>query len=113
MPSACACCESNPNPHSQIGTVGRLTSPHSGQRRTLTCGPYSRLARLQRTCGLRMLRREMAKHLPVVGGHEEGFCKTKRTDNWWAGPGITLFVFSAFVVYTTWAALQGNHYFVD
>ena len=60
-----------------------------------------------------MLRRAMATHLPVVGGHEEGFCKTKRTDNWWAGPGITLFVFSAFIVYTTWAALQGNHYFVD
>jgi hypothetical protein len=55
----------------------------------------------------------MATHLPVIGGHEEGFCKTKRTDNWWAGPGITFFVFSAFVVYTTWALWQAKHYYAD
>ena len=29
------------------------------------------------------------------------------------GPAITFAVFSTFIVYTTWAALQGNHYFVD
>jgi hypothetical protein len=55
----------------------------------------------------------MATHLPVIGGHEEGFCKTKRTDNWWAGPGITFFVFSAFVVYTTWALWQAKYYYAD
>jgi hypothetical protein len=55
----------------------------------------------------------MATHLPVVGGHEPGFCKTKRTDNWWAGPGITFFVFSAFVVYTTWALWQAEHYYAS
>jgi hypothetical protein len=55
----------------------------------------------------------MATHLPVIGGHEEGFCKTKRTDNWWAGPGITFFVFSVFVVYTTWALWQAKHYYAD
>lgn len=55
----------------------------------------------------------MATHLPVIGGHEDGFCKTKRTDNWWAGPGITFFVFSAFVVYTTWALWQAKHYYAD
>jgi hypothetical protein len=55
----------------------------------------------------------MATHLPVIGGHAEGFGKTTRTDNWRGGPAITLAVFLTFVVYTTWAALQGNHYFWD
>ncbi len=55
----------------------------------------------------------MSKLLPVIGGHEQGFCKTHRTDNWKGGPAITFVVFSLFVVYTTWAAFQGNHYFVD
>ncbi len=55
----------------------------------------------------------MATHLPVVGGHEPGFCKTKRTDNWWAGPGVTFFVFSMFVVYTTWALWQAEHYYAS
>jgi len=55
----------------------------------------------------------MATHLPVIGGHAEGFAKTTRTDDWRSGPAITLLVFLTFVVYTTWAALQGNHYFVD
>jgi hypothetical protein len=55
----------------------------------------------------------MVTHLPVIGGHAEGFGKTARTDSWWKGPGITLIVFTTFVVYTTWAALQGNHYYAD
>jgi hypothetical protein len=55
----------------------------------------------------------MATHLPVIGGHEPGFGKTLRTDNWRTGPLITFLVFSLFVVYTTWAALQGNNYFAD
>ncbi|MBX3156090.1 MAG: succinate dehydrogenase [Deltaproteobacteria bacterium] len=55
----------------------------------------------------------MATHLPVVGGYVEGFGKTCRTDDWKSGPLITLIVFSTFVIYTTWAALQGNHYFHD
>jgi hypothetical protein len=55
----------------------------------------------------------MAVHLPVIGGHVEGFGKTARTDGWWQGPAITFFVFSLFVVYTTWAALQGDHYYAD
>jgi hypothetical protein len=53
----------------------------------------------------------MATHLPVIGGHAEGFGKTARTDGWWEGPMLTFVVFSTFVVYTTWAALQGNHYY--
>ena len=55
----------------------------------------------------------MAVHLPVIGGHVEGFGKTARTDGWWQGPAITFFVFSLFVVYTTWAALQAAHYYAD
>ena len=55
----------------------------------------------------------MATHLPVIGGHAEGFGKTYRTDNWRSGPLITFLVFTTFVVYTTWAALQGNNYYVD
>jgi hypothetical protein len=53
----------------------------------------------------------MATHLPVIGGHAEGFGKTARSDNWWGGPALTFLVFTTFVVYTTWAALQGNHYY--
>jgi hypothetical protein len=51
------------------------------------------------------------RHLPVVGGHVEGFGATARTDGWWVGPAVTFAVFSTFVVYTTWAALQGRYYY--
>jgi hypothetical protein len=54
----------------------------------------------------------MATHLPVIGGHAEGFGKTCRNDDWKSGPLITLIVFSTFVVYTTWAIFQGAHYYV-
>jgi len=60
-----------------------------------------------------MVRRDMATHLPVIGGHERGFAKTFRTDDWKTGPLITLIVFSTFVVYTTWAALQGSYYYAE
>jgi len=39
-----------------------------------------------------------------------GFGETKRKDNWWVQPLLVFLGFSAFVVYGTWAALQGNHY---
>jgi hypothetical protein len=51
------------------------------------------------------------RHLPLVGGHVEGFGATARTDGWWVGPAITFAVFSTFIVYTTWAALQGEYYY--
>jgi hypothetical protein len=54
----------------------------------------------------------MATHLPVIGGHAEGFGRTARSDNWWAGPAITFVVFTSFVVYTTWALWQAEHYYV-
>src|SRR5439155_927960 len=72
---------------------------------------------LRRPRGLRrkpcfpIVRRDMATHLPVIGGHAEGFARTTRTDDWRSGPAITFVVFLTFVVYTTWAALQGNHYY--
>ena len=61
--------------------------------------------------GFSIVRGDMATHLPVIGGHEDGFGKTHRTDTWWVAPAITFFVFSTFVVYTTWALLQANHYY--
>src|SRR5216683_512235 len=39
-----------------------------------------------------------------------GFGRTGRRDRWWAQPLLTFLVLSSFVVYTTWAALQGDHY---
>ena len=45
------------------------------------------------------------------GGHGTAFASTARTDRWWVGPLLTFLGLSAFVVYTTWAAFQGTHYF--
>jgi hypothetical protein len=39
-----------------------------------------------------------------------GFGHTARRDRWWVSPLVTFTVFGSFVVYTTWAALQGEHY---
>jgi len=36
--------------------------------------------------------------------------KTQRTDKWWVEPLWTGLGFLGFVVYTTWAMFQGNHY---
>jgi hypothetical protein len=38
------------------------------------------------------------------------FGKTLRRDAWWVQPAITFLVLGGFVVYATWAAIQGNHY---
>jgi hypothetical protein len=38
------------------------------------------------------------------------FGETMRTDAWWASPAAVFVLFAGFVVYSTWAALQGNHY---
>ena len=46
------------------------------------------------------------KPLPVI----RKFGETRRTDNWWGFPLLTLFVFGGFVIYATWAAFQGNYY---
>src|ERR1051325_6916281 len=39
-----------------------------------------------------------------------GFGSTRRKDNWWVEPLLVFLGFSAFIVYSTWAALQNAHY---
>ena len=39
-----------------------------------------------------------------------GFGETARRDAWWVQPALTFLGLSAFVVYSTWAAFQGDHY---
>jgi hypothetical protein len=51
------------------------------------------------------------RQLPVVGGHVPGFGSTFRSDAWWVVPALTVFVLAGFLVYATWAMLQGNHYY--
>lgn len=41
--------------------------------------------------------------------HRFGY--TSRKDAWWVKPLLNFIGLSAFVVYVTWAALQGNHYY--
>lgn len=49
---------------------------------------------------------ERSISLPVVGQ----FGQTVRRDAWWVKPLAVFLGLSAFVVYSTWAALQGQHY---
>ncbi len=44
--------------------------------------------------------------LPV----KRSFGETMRQDAWWIQPLVVFLVFSAFIVYSTWAAFQGEHY---
>lgn len=46
----------------------------------------------------------------VQGGHATGIAKTRRNDRWWVAPVLTFLGFAGFIVYSTWAALQGNYY---
>jgi hypothetical protein len=39
-----------------------------------------------------------------------GFGQTRRADNWWVQPLFVFLGLSSFIVYATWAALQGAHY---
>ena len=39
-----------------------------------------------------------------------GFGQTTRPDVWWVQPLIVFVGLGAFIVYSTWAAFQGNHY---
>src|SRR6188474_2139261 len=41
---------------------------------------------------------------------ERGFGQTTRRDTWWVQSLLTFLGFSAFILYSTWAAFQGNHY---
>lgn len=42
-----------------------------------------------------------------------GFGGTSRQDHWWVIPLLTFCGLSAFIVYSTWAAFQGEHYSSD
>src|ERR1700748_647619 len=39
-----------------------------------------------------------------------GFGQTRRSDTWWIQPLAVFLGLSAFIVYATWAAFQGQHY---
>jgi hypothetical protein len=52
---------------------------------------------------------EARTSLPVV----RRFGETSRRDLWWIQPLLVFLVLSSFVVYATWAAFQGNHYYLD
>ncbi|GIW72338.1 MAG: hypothetical protein KatS3mg102_1880 [Planctomycetota bacterium] len=51
--------------------------------------------------------------LPRLGGHSTEPLGTARADRWWVGPLFTAAGLSGFVVYATWAALQGAHYYAE
>jgi hypothetical protein len=39
-----------------------------------------------------------------------GFGQTRRADKWWVQPLVVFLGLSAFIAYSTWAALQGKHF---
>src|SRR6202142_4018140 len=41
---------------------------------------------------------------------KRGFGKTARKDMWWLQPLLVFLGYLSFIVYATWAGLQGNHY---
>ena len=45
--------------------------------------------------------------VPLKNG---GFGQTSRRDNWWLQPLVVFLGFATFIVYSTWAAFQGDHY---
>lgn len=45
--------------------------------------------------------------VPLV---RSGFGQTRRADNWWVQPLFVFLGLSAFIVYATWAAFQGQYY---
>jgi hypothetical protein len=47
--------------------------------------------------------------LPVV----RGFGETSRRDLWWLQPLAVFLGFSTFIVYSTWAAFQGQYYYLE
>jgi hypothetical protein len=55
-----------------------------------------------------MSRAEAPLSLPQV----RPYLVTKRRDKWWLSPLLVFLGLSAFIVYSTWAAMQGEHYFV-
>jgi hypothetical protein len=52
---------------------------------------------------------EARMSLPVA----RPFGETSRRDQWWLQPAAVFLGLSAFIVYSTWAAFQNNHYWLD
>jgi hypothetical protein len=48
---------------------------------------------------------------PALPMHPSRWGQTMRRDAWWVQPAATFAALGAFVVYATWAALQGAHYY--
>src|SRR5207247_717834 len=46
-----------------------------------------------------------------VSSAQRRFGATERRDAWWVTPLLVFCTLSAFIVYSTWAAFQGNHYY--
>jgi len=51
----------------------------------------------------------MSRVIPLTAA-PQGFGKTMRRDTWWTTPLVVFLVFTAFIVYATWAAFQNAHY---
>ncbi len=49
-------------------------------------------------------------HADIAHAKPRPFGETTRPDAWWAQPLLVFLVLGGFVVYATWAALQGDHY---
>jgi hypothetical protein len=49
----------------------------------------------------------------LVSIQRRGFGQTMRKDWWWVSPLLTFLGLGAFVVYSTWAAFQGEHYLYE
>ena len=50
----------------------------------------------------------MAEDLSALEKRNWG--ETLRQDSWWVVPAVVFTMLTAFIVYATWAAFQGNHY---
>ena len=48
--------------------------------------------------------------MPSAPAAKTGFGATSRKDRWWITPLLTFLGLAAFIVYSTWAAFQGEHY---
>lgn len=55
----------------------------------------------------------MSRATLEAGGHTTCLGCTQRRDAWWLEPVVTAAVLAGFVVYATWAAFQGQHYYAE
>src|ERR1700693_2033074 len=49
----------------------------------------------------------------TVPSKQRAFGATMRRDAWWTQPLFVFLGLGTFLVYSTWAAFQGNHYWLD